>query len=233
MAQQTGGMESYLARPEIADMLRRMDPEERKKFITELSLDYEGEAGILNEQLGYADELRRTPTAEGRSHGDVYVAPNFLEHLNTGLSRMKGNKERKEARSGAKDLSSKKSGALARLMGGISGADGIAEEERVNALPSPVTKPIQESQLAAIAEEDMGSGNTGIGSSPNLITPDKQSQMGENIAYLKRRQNSDVEGPLAPFGTDAAYAQRRAESDVMGPIPPVGYGDALRKKKFR
>lgn len=220
---------SILAQPEIKDMLSNMAPHERDRWLQDLSRDYPGETAIINEQLGYSDELRRTADAEGRETGGVYVAANPLEHLNTGLSRMKGEKERKEARAGAKDLSGKKSSALERLMRGVSGADGIAEDERLNALPSPQSKPILESNLARIAEEDMGPTNTGV--TGNLIT--------DNALVKKQKMAADVlrgGNLVGPITEDTAYKQRREESDTFGPLIPFEdknsfYGDALRKKR--
>lgn len=215
---------SILAQPQIKDMLSNMAPHERDRWLQDLSRDYPGETAIINEQLGYSDELRRTADAEGRETGGVYVAANPLEHLNTGLSRMKGEKERKEARAGAKDLSDTKSSALERLMRGVSGADGIAEDERLNALPSPRSKPILESNLAQKANDDMGLTNTGVG---NLIPGSTERPAAGPYPGLR----------AGPITEDTAYKQRREESDTFGPLIPFGrnknsiYGDTLRKKR--
>lgn len=63
-------------------------PEQIEKLMELGVLSTEQE--ILSNQLRQAEFLRSTPTPRGRAMGRVYVAANPLEHLATGINRMRG-----------------------------------------------------------------------------------------------------------------------------------------------
>ena len=57
----------------------------------------EGESEILGDQMDYANELRKTETAEGLNPtGRVYTAANPLQHLGVGMKRYQGENEARD-----------------------------------------------------------------------------------------------------------------------------------------
>lgn len=107
----------------IRKMYFELSEEDRAEFITQMSRDYLGEGELANEQLAEADELRRKPGAEGRSHGDVYVAANPLEHIADGMRKYKAKGMRDEARGQKEEINASRTSARERLQAARMGED--------------------------------------------------------------------------------------------------------------
>lgn len=104
--------ENLMQDPDFLAKVRAMPADEREQYIEQLFRDYNGETAMANEDLTRASEMLKTPTAEGRQAGRVYVAANPLEHIGTAMARIKGGNMRDETMGKMKELSDSRSQGL-------------------------------------------------------------------------------------------------------------------------
>ena len=96
-------------------MLQHMStlpPEERAIAMKRFFQDYEGQEGVLDEQLAQASALRDQEQPQGVQAGNQFVAANPLSHLAKGAERFVGGMRGAQAIKDKRALSEDRTGAL-------------------------------------------------------------------------------------------------------------------------
>ena len=102
--------------PEFSKWFNTLGDAEKQQVLQRLSTDYAGNNNIANEQLAIADQLRNTPSAEGRQAGRTYVAANPLEHVVSAYKQRQGLTQQDEALARKKELSDMQTQGLQEVM---------------------------------------------------------------------------------------------------------------------
>ena len=95
----------------------------------------QGDIGTLDRQLAQAEQLRATPDARGRYAGRTFVAANPLEHVATGLDRIRGERDIARDPRRRRDIAEEQ----ARLRALYLGAGGQRRRPSPVNLPPPIT----------------------------------------------------------------------------------------------
>lgn len=109
-------LQSKMQDPKFSAWFNSLPPEEKQQVVQRLSMDYQGQGDVADEQLATAQALRGTPTPEGRQAGRVYVAANPLEHINSAYKQHQGRTQEQEALARKKELSDMQGRGLEEVM---------------------------------------------------------------------------------------------------------------------
>lgn len=109
-------LQSKMQDPKFSAWFNTLPPEEKEKVLQRLSMDYQGQGDIANEQMATAQALRGTATPEGRQAGRTYVAANPLEHIASGMKQYQGKQQMDEALARKKELSDMQGKGLQEVM---------------------------------------------------------------------------------------------------------------------
>ena len=112
--------------PKFSAWFNSLPPEEKQQALQRLSMDYQGQGGVVDEQMAMAQELRNTETPQGQMAGGAYLAPSVLQHAATGVAKYKGKQQYDEALARKRELSDMQSQGLQDVMASQlrSGSDG-------------------------------------------------------------------------------------------------------------
>lgn len=125
--------QNLMLQPDIMAQLEALPPEEQEAQMQRMFRDYAGEEAIFSEQAATAKALRGKAGPEGRSHGDVYVAANPLEHIASGIEKYRAGEDYDEAMQGMEDLSTSRSEGIrgvAELFAGGTGPKDLSPEQK-------------------------------------------------------------------------------------------------------
>ena len=102
--------------------MKGLPPEKQAEMMQRMGKDYGAEMGMLDKQMGGAEDLMNTATPEGRTtRNQIYTAANPLEHLGAGAQRYAGYKQMGDLRSSQEELMKDKQSMMSDIMRGIGG----------------------------------------------------------------------------------------------------------------
>lgn len=101
----TASQSNPMSDPKVIAWLNSLPEEERQAAMQRMSQDYQGKRGAMSDQMQMAQQLRNTPSAQGRQAGRVYTAANPLEHIASAYQQRKGSDMQEEALAAKKALS--------------------------------------------------------------------------------------------------------------------------------
>ena len=89
----------------MMERIRQLPPEEQQAAMMGMYQDYQGQEGVISEQLAQANALRGQGGPQGVQAGSQYVAASPLSHLARGVERFKGGMDANQALADKKALS--------------------------------------------------------------------------------------------------------------------------------